>query len=132
VNGEDIPQSVRSFIFEQIHSVGELEALLLFAAQADREWTSEQLARELRISVQWAEQQIADLAGRGLVEIFPGNPPHCHYAPRDQTMARTVGELAGVYASRRVAVIQLIYAKPTDPVQSFADAFRFRKGKDNG
>lgn len=38
--------------------------------------------------------------------------------------------LARAYAERHIAVIDLIFSRPpdnSDPVQAFADAFRFRK-----
>jgi hypothetical protein len=131
VNDEDIPHNVRVFISEHIHSVLELESLLLFAAAPDRSWTAEQLSRELRINMQWAAEQIAELAKRETIAVDAATPMHYRYAPRDGTKAQTVKDVARAYADRRVAVIQLIYSKPGDPVQSFADAFRFRKGKPN-
>jgi hypothetical protein len=38
-----------------------------------------------------------------------------------------VRRLDEVYKVRRVAVITLIYSKPDDPAQAFANAFRIRK-----
>jgi hypothetical protein len=36
-------------------------------------------------------------------------------------------QLAALYQERRVAVITQIYSKPVKKVQTFADAFRFRR-----
>ena len=45
-----------------------------------------------------------------------------------------MGDLAECYARRRVTMISLIFAdrpvRGPDPVQSFADAFRFREEDD--
>jgi hypothetical protein len=38
-----------------------------------------------------------------------------------------VAALAAAYRESRVAVIQLVFARPSDPLRSFADAFRMRR-----
>jgi hypothetical protein len=50
---------------------------------------------------------------------------------------RTAGEteqsierLAELYKERRVSIISLIYSKPHQQVQAFADAFKIRKDND--
>jgi hypothetical protein len=42
-----------------------------------------------------------------------------------------IDQLAVLYQQRRFSLVQLIYARPIDKLQSFADAFRFRKGKED-
>ena len=73
-----------------------------------------------------------DLAQRGLLEGDNASPPRFRFAPRNPATAALVQQLATDYADRRVSVIELIYAKPPDPIQSFADAFRLRKERPNG
>lgn len=131
MSGGDLPAPIRAFIAENIRTVVELEALLLMHANADREWSAQELGRELRIDEQFARQELLDLMQRGLAACAV-QASGCHYAPRTPELNQTVNELAEIYAQRRVSVIQTIYARPSDPIQSFADAFRFRKGKPNG
>ena len=122
----DLPSHIKAFIAEHIRTVVELESLLLLQRDPHQHWCAEELGRELRIDEQFALQEIADLIQRGLARCE--EPGGCRYAPRTPELDQAVQELARMYNERRVSVIQAIYSKPTDPIQSFADAFRFRKG----
>jgi len=44
-------------------------------------------------------------------------------------LVKLAAELQKIYRERRVTVIETIYKKPPGPIQSFADAFKFRKDK---
>jgi hypothetical protein len=69
------------------------------------------------------------MAAGGLAAAAEGTPAQFRYAPRTPDLAGAVEELAQAYADRRVSVIGLIFAKPTDKLRSFADAFRIRKDR---
>lgn len=128
--GEDgITPRVKQFIAEHIDSVMQLEVLLLLAAQPGKVWTSEELARDLRIDAAWVEGQLRAMGGRGVIRAAEGSTPQFRYEPRTPEVAATVEELAQAYADRRVTVIGLIFSKPVDKLRSFADAFRLRKDK---
>ncbi|MCA1846112.1 MAG: hypothetical protein LC792_23560, partial [Actinobacteria bacterium] len=49
------------------------------------------------------------------------------FDPRDPAMAVAVAMLAELYPAYRLAVVSLIYARPTGPVRDLSDAFRLRK-----
>jgi hypothetical protein len=117
--------------------------LLLYAGQ-DRSWTAAESARELRVDPAWVEDQFSHLCSRGLLTCEPGPPASYRYRPSTPELNAAVADLAKAYADRRVTVISLIYSKPTeksveppkppttDPLKSFSEAFRLRKGPDNG
>jgi hypothetical protein len=42
-------------------------------------------------------------------------------------LAQLASELRRAYRERHVALVELIYRNPTRQIQSFADAFKFRK-----
>ena len=126
-----LPPHLLSFIATCIRTVVELEALLFLLHHAPRQFSADELARELRIDPQYAKQEMTDLAQHGLAELDP-QTGHGKYAARTPELDQTVRELAKLYIERRVSVIQAIYNKPSDPIQSFADAFKFRKGKPRG
>ncbi|HVT89270.1 MAG TPA: hypothetical protein VHD56_10490 [Tepidisphaeraceae bacterium] len=132
MDGEQISARVRAFIAEQVRSVVELECLLLLQRQPDREWTAEEMGRDLCIDSQWSESEMEDLARRGLAEVRTDSARRYRYSPRTDELRQAMQELAHDYAQRRVTIIQLIYARPNDPIQSFADAFLFRKGRSDG
>ncbi len=118
-----IPPAVERLIAAHIHSVEQLEVLLLLRRD-DRAWTAEEVARELSTNADSAMARLRDLTARGLAVVDDAMAGSFRYrrGPDD----RTVSDLAECYAKRRVRVISMIFAKPPDGVQSFADAFRLR------
>lgn len=132
MSGEPISTEVKAFIARQIRSIMELECLLLLHKDAARDWTASELCKELRVDEKWATQELADLAKRGLAVPAEAAPTRFRYAPANATLKEVVDSLAAHYAERRVSIIELIYLKPSDPLQNFADAFRFRKESNDG
>jgi hypothetical protein len=127
----EIAETVTRFIADHISSVVQLEALLLLRSDR-RGWTADDLSRELRIDHDGALAQLERLASAALLVRDERTPSTYRYAPASESLARVVEELAAAYDERRVTIIGLIYSKPTDSLQVFADAFRFRGGNKNG
>lgn len=125
---EEIPDTIRHFITENFNSVEQLEALLLLRADPERAWDAVQLSQALYTQPEAAAMRLADLRGRGFLAA-EGTPARYRYRPAPPELARQVDLLADVYRERRVTVITLIYSRPADPAQAFADAFRLRKEK---
>jgi hypothetical protein len=127
VQESGIPAPVRRFIAGHIESVGQLEVLLLLRAAADKQWTTEEVARAVvtqRASAAgWLEQLRAD----GLLEQ---TGDRYRYGPPRGDVERAVDDLAESYAKYRVAVIGLIFSKPSEHVRDFPEAFRLRRPRD--
>lgn len=132
MSGEPISAEVKAFIARQIRSIVELECLLLLHQDPARDWSASELGKELRIDEKWTTQELADLSKRGLVAPSEASSARFRYAPANTSLKDLVDSLASHYAQRRVSVIELIYLKPPDPLQNFADAFRFRKESNDG
>ena len=144
MNDADCPQHVQAFVYNYVDSVVQLEMLLLLYAGQDRSWTAAESARELRVDPAWVEDQFSQLCSRELLTCEPGPPASYRFRPSRPELNNAVADLARTYADRRVTVISLIYSKPsdktaeptkppaTDPLKSFSEAFRLRKGPDNG
>ena len=118
----EITDGARRLIAKHIHSVEQLEVLLLLRAAPDKEWTAAEVARALVAQPDTAVVRLDDLAERRLVRK---RDDRYVYAPGERE--HDVTELAECYASRRTAVIGLIFSKPSGAVTSFSDAFRFKK-----
>jgi hypothetical protein len=125
-----ISENVTAFLAAHIDSVLQLEILLLLQAQPQRDWTSTDVAQELRIDAAWSSGQLEGLAAAGLLAATGGTPPAYRYAPKTAELDDAVKGLARAYEDRRVTVIGMIFSKPLDKIRSFADAFRIRKEKD--
>lgn len=119
-----VPPPVRRFITSHIVAVAQLEVLLLLRAAADKKWTADEVARALVTQPEAAAGWLDDLLGRGLATESGGR---YWYAPADPDLERTVDALAESYAKYRVAVIGLIFGRPSESVTRLADAFRIRR-----
>ena len=124
---DDFPAELQQFVEQHIESLAELEAVLLLREDPTRTWTPAQVAKVLYTMTEMCASQLADLARRGLLEHSTSPEAGYRYRPASVELDRLVGDLAAIYQQRRVAVITLIYSKPVNKVQSFADAFRLRR-----
>jgi predicted transcriptional regulator len=118
----ELPRSVRNLIEQHVNSAADIDTLLLLYRQ-DGPWTASSVARELRIDEDQAAGILAHLRRRGLLRA-EGDSYRFH--PRDAPIAEAVADLNGVYPAYRVAIVALIYARPTGPIRDFSNAFRLR------
>ena len=123
----DIPETVRSFVAQHIESAELLETLLLVHSAPERQWTPEEVARSIYTVPAGATRRLEQLVAMGLVSSNGAPNPAYRYAPSRAGLAAQVDALAAAYRANRVALINLIYARPPDPLRSFADAFKLRK-----
>jgi hypothetical protein len=128
LNSPSLPEPVARFIERDIHSVLQLEVLLLLREHAN-DWTPSQVASELRVTEQSAELHLVDLSLRGLASGSKATRVF-RYAPRTAELGALVDELADCYANMRYTVINLIFSRPGDSARALAEAFRFRRKKD--
>jgi hypothetical protein len=134
VSSEPLSDSLRSFILQRIDSVAQLEVLSLLHSRPDEVWSPTSISSELRVSPAWTEQQLADLVRQGFITRDVGPPAPgapggtgFRYRPDPPTRA-CIAELVTAYATHRIAVVGLIYSKPSRSIASLADAFRLRRG----
>lgn len=118
-------EDLAAFVREHVRSVWALELLLLLRKDAARSWPPTELVRELRGSAGLVADNLTRFE-RGGIAVRDGQG--CwRYAPAAEVVARLCDRLEAVYRERPVSVINLI-AAPRDPLQTFADAFKFRGG----
>jgi len=110
-----------------IRSVEQLEILLLLQKEPERAWTCDEVYDVIRSSKASVLQRLESFASDGFLETEPGPPPRFRYAPKSSDLRSAVEETAKVYQTWRIRIIEAIFAPDVDPVQSFADAFKFRK-----
>ena len=120
---DSLSDEVRAFIHTHIHSVEQLEVLLLLRRDRTRGFSGTEVASELRIHPASAEARLQDFEAR---EFCARTGDRFFYAPKTAELERLVGLLATAYGDARVTVIQTIFSKPPDALRSFADAFKLR------
>jgi hypothetical protein len=114
-----IPDPVRKLIAD-IDSVEQLEVLLFVREHRSRTWTVDEINERLRSSATSVRARLDALAQRGLIE----QDSRGYRYEASPELDTTVAGLARAYAERRFTVIELIFARPTDKLRAFADAFR--------
>jgi hypothetical protein len=123
-----LPDDLCRFIERHVHTLEQLEILLLLFEDPARSWSASELARELRTNVESVCIRLAPMVTDGLTAMTsPSSPTYC-YRPASERLDEQVGALIRFYRERRVAVITQIFAPPTGAARVFADAFRIKKG----
>ena len=112
-----------AFVREHVRSVWALELLLTLRREPTRCWTPAELVRELRASPGLVTENLQRLTRAGLAA--PDEHGRHRYAPAAAVLDGLAARLDAAYRERPVAVINMI-AKPDDPLQSLANAFRIR------
>lgn len=105
--------------------------MLLLHKDPQRSWTAVEISEELRTPPQSVEKRLRSLIKSQLV-IQSALPDHYQFSPKQYHDHLLVDELAKTYHERKYTVIELIFSKPIDIIQTFADAFKFKKDKDHG
>lgn len=126
----DLPGDVKAFLIERVHSLLTLDLLLLMRADPARSWSLSDLSRELRCGQDWLDAELPALVNQGL--LLEAEPGRFRYNKSSTAADSILAWLADSYPQWRFSIIQAIYGEPTDPVRSFADAFRLRKDRPNG
>lgn len=121
---EGSPDAVLSFVDRHIESLEHLEILLLLASQ-ERSWSATEIFQKIQSSQASVDQRLQALVAAGL--LAKDEDGRFRFAPKDEATRNLVNDLAEAYRTRRVRIIEAIYTRKTDAVQSFADAFKFRK-----
>jgi hypothetical protein len=123
----ELPSDIRNFINSHIDSVEQVEAIVLMRADPQREWTAEEMAKKLYTSAESASARLGHLHRKGLLSEIRSDAIRYRYEQRTPGLRKAVEDFVEVYTKRKVAVINQIFSGPTEDVQSFADAFRFRR-----
>ena len=121
-----ISPDVHRFVTERIHSVAQLELLLMLHRDPTVEWTAEAAAREMRYPADWAAAELLGFRRAGLVGKRGGA---YRFRPRS-ALAHVVDELAETFSRRRSTVTALIFSGAGKDVQRFSDAFRIPRKED--
>ena len=120
-----VPEAVREFLQRNIDSVEELE-ILLWLRRNGQEATLAELAEKLRSTTSSVATRLEHLAQRGLAA--PGTITGSYrYVADSASLDQTVALLGECYRDAPHKIMELVYSKPLDKIQTFADAFRLGK-----
>jgi hypothetical protein len=118
------------FLQTTITAVDAAELLLLLRRTPERSWSAADLASQLRPSVPIADadalKYLETFQTRGLVSTTEER--RVQYRPASEELRMYGDMLALAYKERPVTLIRMIYALRDSRIQTFADAFKLRRG----
>ena len=121
----DLPAAVLQLVHGPVRTIAHVELLLTLRDRAPTPVALEALAAAAHVSSRdGARAMLDELANAGLVAA-PDETTWV-FAPRG-ALREAVEALAAAYNQRPVTLVRALYERPAKPLQSFADAFRFRK-----
>ena len=118
-----LPQEVRSLVGRHLHSVGELDLLMLLHSDPERAWSPEEVCETLQCPASWASLQLEALRAAGLAAESGGR---WRWAAATPELERAADALAEAYRTRKADVVRLVFSQPSRDLQAFSDAFRLR------
>jgi hypothetical protein len=124
----NIPDEVRRLIVSHIPSVERLEILLLLFDGRKHAWTVQEIEEQIRSTPDSIRKSLGALVAAELAAPDAKVPAAVRYRGTSEELDAAVTELALVYRTRRVAVIELIYADRGP--KTFSDAFKLGRSHD--
>ena len=130
MNKQHISEGLKLFIREKIQTVLRLEVLLLLYWQQTRSFTVADVANELNLEREAAQDQLTALEAVGVVAQSSADKPRYRYQPLDASLRAMVEQLAAGYSKQRVSILSAILSKHSDRTRLFAEAFRIIRRND--
>jgi hypothetical protein len=127
----ELPHRIQNFIAAYIRSLDALEVILFLRQSAPKEWEAAAIGSALNIELGVVLAKLEELETAGLVIRNIKDPACYRLNSSDPDQVAILADLAKLYASHRVKIITLIFTQPLEKIQTFADAFRFRKEEDD-
>ncbi|HEV2136023.1 MAG TPA: hypothetical protein VGR47_17425 [Terracidiphilus sp.] len=112
---------------DEIDSVPQLEALLLFWNNRLNVWSRESLARALYVSPEISHDILRHLAQRQLITEVEGRTGEFVLNPDSEEKEHLLASLDAIYRRELVRVSNMIHTKASRAVRDFAQAFRLKK-----
>lgn len=128
MSDNDIPKTVRDFVFEYIDSVEQLEILLLLESDSNKSWSLAELNGLLRSNLNSVEKRISLLLSQGL--IIKNEDSQFSFFLDDVDLRQTIHSLADIYKVHRYRILEMIFS-PMKKSRDLAEAFRLSPAKPN-
>jgi DNA-binding MarR family transcriptional regulator len=118
------------FIFENIESVPQLEALMLLWNSRPVGWTVEELASRLYVPAESVDELVRDLVRLNMIAKVEGAPMKYRYHAGAEQQDRLMAEVDQQYRRDLVRISTMIHSKASQAVREFSRAFRFKKERE--
>ncbi len=126
MSGESITRKeVDAFILSEIESVPHIEALLILRSRPSQALSPAEVAAQLYIPVESAQNILSDLKRRELIRDVDESERY-QYAPPPK-LELLIQQVEITYRRELVRVANMIHSKASSAMRDFARAFRFTK-----
>jgi hypothetical protein len=125
-----VPEPVVRLIATHIRTLEQLEILLLLAGRPQQIWSVDAVYNVIRSSRSSVAERLEELRVQGLLAFATLEKKEFRFQPQSPEIGAAVELLAQSYKERRVKIVEMIYSPPAEPLKGFADAFKFKKDKD--
>ncbi len=134
---EPLSDAVQELVRERIHSIEELEALILLRSEPSRHWSDRAVSDALKISPALTRSALYALVQKGLCSSLSAQEGPTKFAPQTLALERKVAELAAAYGAHRIEVLVFISQSAISRVRNgalriFAQAFCISSQKKSG
>jgi hypothetical protein len=120
-------EEVTKFILRYFDSVEQFDVFIFLAGHPQKQWTPEEVSRELRSNPASIAKRLADLSLHGLLTLKLEPVFSYVFDPADEAVKRVTENLLDCHTQYRKRIIELICSKPADKITIFAEAFRFKE-----
>lgn len=120
---EQISESLKKFIREDVQTVFRLEVLLFLHRNQAKSFTVDEVANELGFEHDVAQEQLAALVNIG-IRASEADASRYGYEPADERLGALVDQLAHAYPTHRVVVLSLILSERPDRIRVFTEAIK--------
>jgi hypothetical protein len=118
-----LSESLQRFVRERLPSLEQIEIVLLLRGDHTRSWSALEVSQNLGTPPESTAMRLFLLASNGVVTFEGGR----YRSASDAATEALFEELSTAYAQNRAALIALVGGQPSDPLRSFADAFKLKK-----
>lgn len=123
----------QKFLDEHVESEEDLQILLLLRKEPTREWDALEIAAQVGLEPIAASNRMMRLYLRGLLQHPPKTGRLFHYRhTTNRRVEKCLSELASVFESSRLEVVNLILRKQANQFRTFSEAFRVGRDPKNG
>ena len=132
---DEIPQSIKDFLFRHVHSHEELEVLVFLHRHGGERLSEQDIAEASKIAITVVRDAIKPLGERGIVESLTGDPPARYVT--NANYKDELDELIALYEQHRLEIVMLMSANAiervrTGAMRTFADCFFVGRKRNDG
>lgn len=127
----ELPDQLKSFISKYLHSLEELEIIILIFNSGDTLWPVSEVNKYVPGNEQLISRILEELESHGLLKTQKMPGLVYKKGPLTEESASLLKELETAYRERRIQVLNLIICRSDDDLRNFSDAFKIRKERND-